>query len=59
MLTSTFVLLLADGTATPSPAGPLGTADLPGWAAALVAVAIVGAVVAVLLRLRRSSRLRE
>ncbi|ROR96227.1 hypothetical protein EDD28_0806 [Salana multivorans] len=52
-------LLLADGTATPSPSGPPTPADLPGWVAALVAVAIVGAVVALLLRLRRSSRLRE
>ena len=52
-------VLLADGIPSPSPTGPPSPGDLPGWVAALVAVAIVGAVVALLLRMRRSSRLRE
>ncbi|PFG20753.1 copper resistance CopC family protein [Serinibacter salmoneus] len=33
--------------------------DLPAWVIALIAVAIVGAVVALLVRMRRSSRFRE
>lgn len=51
--------VLADGTPSPSPGGAPSPGDLPGWVAALVAVAIVGLVVALLARMRRSSRLRE
>lgn len=55
----TVVAVLADSTPTPAPDGPAALSDLPGWVAGLVAVAIVGLVVALLVRLRRSSRLRE
>lgn len=43
----------ADETAVPD------VSDLPAWVIALIAVAIVGAVVALLVRMRRSSRFRE
>lgn len=46
-------------TASPTDTLPGSVEGLPGWAAAVIAVGIVGAIVAVLVRLRRSSRLRE
>lgn len=49
----------ADSTPSPAPGGLPPVDGLPGWVAGVVAVAIVGLIVALLVRLRRSSRLRE
>ncbi|WP_180359704.1 copper resistance CopC family protein [Miniimonas arenae] len=46
----------AESTASPAPSGVSG---LPGWAIGVIAVGIVGSIVAVLMRLRRGSRLGE
>ncbi|WP_159096519.1 copper resistance CopC family protein [Miniimonas sp. S16] len=46
----------SESTASPAPSGVSG---LPGWAIGVIAVGIVGSIVAVLMRLRRGSRLGE
>ena len=54
--------VLAESTPAPSESSVMPVLDasaLPGWVVAVIALAVVGSLVAMLIRFRRSSRLRE